>query len=705
MKIFWMLFITLVFISCLQSEPDSGSQSPAEIQSIQFNYLGKTAQITGDADSLYLKVQQQSQTLLESGYSFSDATFREDLIIKAQIPVQIQAQVFDELGELLWQADTSLLAQPDASIKLVLNLHPVIPISSSSQDVQVSSSSITQFFTDSRDGKVYKTVVIGNQIWMAEDLKYDTLGGIASWCYDNADSNCAYYGRLYTWSLAMGLDSAYNRTSIILPAPVQGICPSGWHIPREIEWNTLKDAVGGAWVAGLHLRTTFGWDDDGGDDSYGFSAQANGYYNKTSFLALGGNGLWWSATQSMNSPNNQVQILRLLSGSSVGSSLFDKAHGLAVRCINDDLVTISSSSSIQTSSSSRPPVFFHNGDSIMIHPTDNSDGVVWRYDFTTIGTTSSDDGMLNTSMIVSTYGNIPGSLYAARVCDSLVSFGYDDWYLPAENEALMFYANRSTIGNFESTIYWTSTQSKAMSLTTGSTSLYDIGTSLAVRCIRKTWNQPTISDQGGNIYGIITIGTQTWMAENLNFGTYIANGSGTNQADATTTSAQKYCYGDNAANCETYGGLYQWHTAMALPSSCNSTNAGTAPCIVNTPHRGLCPEGWHVPTQGEWATLDTRVDSDNGGMINDEGTSLKSTNLWSSGAGTDAYGWSGLPGGYRYNGAFDLRGSGGFWWSASQNNTNDAWSRNLYNGNASLIESSEYKSDNGFSLRCLKDET
>jgi uncharacterized protein (TIGR02145 family) len=228
--------------------------------------------------------------------------------------------------------------------------------------------------------------------------------------------------------------------------------------------------------------------------------------------------------------------------------------------------------------------------------------------------------------------------------------------------------------------------------------------SLSARC-NTAGNCGTFTDsRDSKSYRWTKIGDQVWMAENLDFGTYIANGNGTNQTDATTTSAQKYCYGDNESNCTTYGGLYQWHTVMALPFSCNSTDVGTAPCIVNTPHRGICALGWHVPTQEEWTTLEAWVDKANdGAMNNNEGTSLKSTTLWSSGAGTDAYSWNGLPGGNRRDGSFNDQGSRGVWRSASQNSASYAWYRRLGNGYAYLNEFYDYKSNYGFSLRCLQD--
>ncbi len=161
----------------------------------------------------------------------------------------------------------------------------------------------------------------------------------------------------------------------------------------------------------------------------------------------------------------------------------------------------------------------------------------------------------------------------------------------------------------------------------------------------------------GRVYKCVKIGDQTWMAENLDFGE-IVHLSG-NQVKASTAHAQKYCYGDDSTNCLKYGGLYQWHTAMGL---CAEYAAMDASALVGNPHRGICPAGWHVPTQDEWEKLVEFVQSPDS---NDAGRKLKSKEGWderqycvqvvsdfcyggySYGAnGNDAYGWGAIPSGY-----------------------------------------------------------
>ena len=142
-------------------------------------------------------------------------------------------------------------------------------------------------FTDKRDGKTYRTVKIGNQTWMAENLNYKTGKSI---CYDNKESNCQKYGRLYDWKTALKA------------------CPAGWHLPSDEEWTALTDFVGGGETKGTKLKSKTGWFADtymdkgykAGTDDYGFSALPGGYgASDGSFLTGGsyGYGFWWSATE------------------------------------------------------------------------------------------------------------------------------------------------------------------------------------------------------------------------------------------------------------------------------------------------------------------------------------------------------------------------------------------------------------------------
>ena len=131
---------------------------------------------------------------------------------------------------------------------------------------------------DSRDGRQYRTVGIGTQTWLAENLDYSdsvatpALRG-ASWCANNDTTKCAKYGRLYTWGVAM--DSATtgcgDGKSCSASRP-RGICPEGWHLPDSTEWSVLIDAVGGKDDAARWLKSGQGtnWD-YWGNDFLGFA--------------------------------------------------------------------------------------------------------------------------------------------------------------------------------------------------------------------------------------------------------------------------------------------------------------------------------------------------------------------------------------------------------------------------------------------------
>jgi len=139
---------------------------------------------------------------------------------------------------------------------------------------------------DSRDKHLYRTVTIGKQTWMAENLNYEVETG--SYCYNDTLSNCQKYGRFYTWAAAVGKsedECGYGKYCNLGNEKVRGICPEGWHLPDTTEWGELNKAVGGRETAGKKLKSTEGWNNGGnGTDDFGFSAvpisfrEANGDY-------------------------------------------------------------------------------------------------------------------------------------------------------------------------------------------------------------------------------------------------------------------------------------------------------------------------------------------------------------------------------------------------------------------------------------------
>jgi uncharacterized protein (TIGR02145 family) len=188
------------------------------------------------------------------------------------------------------------------------------------------------------DGKTYKTVKIGTQTWMAENLNYNASG---SRCYgDNtggdSQNRCGTYGRLYNWATAMGINASFNENEWGgSDVKHKGICSSGWHIPSDAEWEVLMTAVGGSGTAGTKLKATSGWYNNGnGTDDYGFSALPGGYgYSNGNFSNVGDIVGWWSATEEEGS--NYAYIRYTFYSYANVERGHGKSYLYSVRCVQD----------------------------------------------------------------------------------------------------------------------------------------------------------------------------------------------------------------------------------------------------------------------------------------------------------------------------------------------------------------------------------
>jgi uncharacterized protein (TIGR02145 family) len=181
--------------------------------------------------------------------------------------------------------------------------------------------------TDSRDGQSYRTVKIGDQTWMAENLNYNASGSVCK----NKLGNCTKYGRLYNWSTVMAGSSSSSSS----PSGRRGVCPSGWHVPSDAEWTILVDYVGGAFSK---LKSATGWYTGSGyipgTDDYGFSALPGGYRStEGTFYNVGSYGSWWSATE--NGAVGARYRSMYYGVSYVFSGTYDKTNQLSLRCLQD----------------------------------------------------------------------------------------------------------------------------------------------------------------------------------------------------------------------------------------------------------------------------------------------------------------------------------------------------------------------------------
>jgi len=179
----------------------------------------------------------------------------------------------------------------------------------------------TVTFVDSKDKQTYKTVTIGKQTWMAQNLNYQTD---SSWCFENKANNCKKYGRLYDWKTAVT------------------VCPVGWKLPSNQEWTVLVDYLGGREIAGKKLKSKSGWNDHkglngNGTDDFGFSALPGSYRSGsvgTFYGVVGNEGRWWTAT-TWESDADYADSRGMDYGDDMSEYDNKKNDGLSVRCVKE----------------------------------------------------------------------------------------------------------------------------------------------------------------------------------------------------------------------------------------------------------------------------------------------------------------------------------------------------------------------------------
>ena len=459
------------------------------------------------------------------------------------------------------------------------NRDSVIPASSSSSETKQSSNSAKDTYlnpdiaygemTDSRDGHVYKTVKIGEQVWMAQNLNYEAA---TSYCYNDSTDYCEKYGRLYTWAASVdksekecGLGNECNLAS----GNIRGVCPDGWYLPSEDDFVTLIDAVGGKKGASTKLKSLSGWrDDDGvsgnGTDTFGFSALPVGV-GMQGFYGEGYNTHFWGSTEcgsaSAADKGYSCASIMSLDYDDVDVNLRSyaaKDFKFSVRCIKDDDGTVPVSSS---------------------------------------------------SVIPASSGNLPSS-------------------------------SSSTEGR----------GSSSSSVT------------LATPCKTETEDNceyGTLADsRDGQTYKTVKIGSQVWMAENLNY----ENGN-------------SMCYSDGSTKCGKSGRIYTWDAA-----------------------KEVCPSGWHLPDTTEWVALFSAV-----GTRGMAGRNLKSTTGWAdNGNGVDAYGFSVLPIAFWDVSEFIARDEFALFWSSTEVDADKAELQHFYMSYDAVIHGS-FSKKMALSVRCVKD--
>ena len=458
-----------------------------------------------------------------------------------------------------FQSSSSVTPRSSSSSKVP---EPAEESSSSSSKADAGSEydASANTLKDLRDGQIYRTVKIAGQVWMAENLNYEVEN---SSCFKNSADSCAKYGRLYT-------------------LPIQGVCPSGWHLPSGVELNALVTEAGGPIVAGLHLKSRTDWYRTvRGTDALGFAALPAGRWSEDNGF-VGGITAFWSSSE-----RDSIHVYAMhLSDYRADITFSDKDNvAYSVRCLKNNDSVESSSSGSEASSS---------------------------------------------------------SVKIALAC------------------------------KMKNTDY----------------------------CKYET----LIDERDGQTYKTIKIGTQTWMAENLNY----ASLQPTDRLDSTS-----FCYENEPFNCEKDGRLYLWSAVMDSAATWSDNGKGCGygvVCSPTFPVRGVCPAGWHVPNRDEVMELLDAVG----------GVDVAGDMLISEYSGcideVDLYGFSFRPTGRkRSEGYYDDDGEYGYMWTTTDDYWNSdefflknnepfelvaAFSLSKAGGNLGIHG---YYKNTGYPVRCIKD--
>jgi uncharacterized protein (TIGR02145 family) len=527
---------------------------------------------------------------------------------------------------------------------------------------------------------VYKTVTIGSQVWMAENLTYlPSVVGPGTGSEDASHETDPYYyiyGYVNTNVAAAKLTDNYQTYGVLYNWPAaMTACPEGWHLPSDAEWTTLTDYLGGWMVAADKLKETgtTHWysESEGTTNESGFTALPGGYRltfafddgTDGAFDCIGYSGYWWSSTQI----DDNIAWCRSLSNNS--SYVFrisnsKKEEGFSVRCLQDNNIVSVSTGTVtnitSTTASCSGNVISNGGSSV------TASGVCWSTsENPTVANSKTTDGAdlgPYTSIIT---GLSPNTIYYVRA-------------YATNSEGTAYGEQKSFKTNYE-----------------------EIGATFT-------------DSRDGKVYKMVTIGEQVWMAENLAYLPSVV-GSGTGSED-DGHEADPYYYvhvyngtdvaaAKATANYSTYGVLYNWFAAMAGAASSNNNPSGV---------QGACPVGWHLPSDAEWKQLEmylgmTKEEADGAGNRGtDEGGKLKETGTthWYSESErtTNESGFSALPGSSRYNlGTFQNIGRDGLWWSSTEYVIiPGAWYRALYYDRSTVPRYCFSKAE-GFSVRCVRD--
>lgn len=266
------------------------SSSDVSSGNVTDSIVSSSSNLLGNSSSLITEVPSSSSV---------------DTVLSSGIDVSSSSQVLES------ESSSSEISQGINSSSSALLSSSSVVVSSSSVAVWVCGDS-----TVSRGGVEYKTVLINEQCWTKENMKYEPSTG-TTMCYDNLESNCETYGRLYD----------YEAAALA--------CPSGFRLPTQEEMIAMQEYSGAdMYDAGKHLKTTTGWTGENGDDFLGFSALPGGRCDEEQTCRnIGATGYWWTSTEKVKNSNHYTLFLTGDTDSFSASTTMDNDQYISVRCV------------------------------------------------------------------------------------------------------------------------------------------------------------------------------------------------------------------------------------------------------------------------------------------------------------------------------------------------------------------------------------
>ena len=385
MKQFLILASTFIFASCVDIErgnpEDPGSRnynvnrlssslsvevsSSSEPSSSSSSVPQSSSSVVASSSSAAVSSSSSMLSSSSSALPSSSSVEASSSSLVESSPSSMSSSSSSALSSSSSVEPSSSSAMPSSSSSMLSSSSSALPSSSS---VAASSSSVctandnteTHYCSNGTmkkygsvtddNGQSYKTVEIGTQTWMAENLNYNVSGSICqgerdgSVSTDSITKNCKKYGRLYHWAMALDLSTSCNSSTCSqqISKKHRGICPSGWHIPNSEDGSTLLETVGGFSTAGRHLKTINGWSNPSsygvyGMDTYGFSGLPGGCGHIANYCSLGRYGRWWSNIEFGDYDAIQFLTLSYDSNTAGFSELAPDHKGsfLSVRCLRN----------------------------------------------------------------------------------------------------------------------------------------------------------------------------------------------------------------------------------------------------------------------------------------------------------------------------------------------------------------------------------